>query len=254
MRFLRLYILMVLQIALGGLMAAPGHAQEIVALKGERVHEDLRDEALISGNWLVGAHFIAPKTGDAPVLLSYVPGGDGWKGQMICVRATGIDGRYSALYQYHLPADWQGGLVNLTYDSKYPEFLKTNDENTTGIAIHLGNCGAVSDVFLPVLWNARAAPAGQADGRVELLLDINAGRADSVIAAAKLIGGGSGDASADVRCDPTGENGVGFNYQCQLWLPAGAPALVQLEVTRLRYGKKSPVRVARIQFHPPVAE
>lgn len=229
-------------------LAGGGYAQEVTSLAPERVREELRADALISGNWLVGAHAVSARSAEAPRLMSYVPGGAEWQGQTICARATDKTGRYSALLEYRVPAGWQGGLIDLEYRSDHSDHLRGRDESDSGVALHRGGCDRITNVFLPVLWNAERLPGGQ-DAPVPLILNLNAGRADSLLATARTAAG----TDLPVTCARMEEEGVGFNYQCRLNVPADLAGVVQLEITRLRRGRMGKPRVAELHLFPPGA-
>ncbi|WP_417606917.1 hypothetical protein [Primorskyibacter flagellatus] len=232
--------------------ALPALADPALRLRGERVHEELRSDALINGNWLVGAHTAAPRNAEGPRLYSYIPGGADWQGQTLCARATDKEGRYSALFEYHVPVAWGGGLVDLEYETEYEAFVSASDESNNGIALHRGDCRLVTDDFLPVLWNAAETPETDGEGRMTLILNLNAGRADSLIPHAVLSpldGAAGGD--MPIRCDPTSEAGVGFNYQCRIQVPADQAGVLTVGITRLRYGKAAPPRMANIHLYTP---
>lgn len=230
----------------------PVAAQEAgpLELSGTRLHEELRSDALISGNWLVGAHMLAGRSAEAPSLHSYVPGGPFWQGQPLCARATDKEGRYSALFEYTVPETWSGGLVSLRYESDFGDHVAHIDESNSGIALHRGACQSVTDTFLPVLWNARETPQIDADGNLRLILNLNAGRADSLIPRATLTADDGVATPLPITCAATEAAGVAFNYQCEATAPGDRRGVVEIEIVRLRYGRKSPPRVAQIHLFP----
>lgn len=223
-------------------MSSSAGAEPVLRLNGEKVHEDLRKDALISGNWLVGALTVAPRSDLAPRLMGYVPGGSEWGGQTLCARATDQSGRYSALFEYDIPQGWSGGLVEFDYQTDFSEFLGAVDETNSGVALHRGDCRTVTDTFLPVHWNTQELPTKDQNNRVELVLNINAGRSDSVVATATSTAG-----DADIACLPTQTPGVGFNYQCRALVPGDRAGVLSVEISRLRYGRAS--RALSADFH-----
>lgn len=220
-------------------------AEPSLQLRGEKVHEDLRSDALISGNWLVGALTVAPRSQAAPRLLSYVPGGAAWQGATLCARTTDKSGRYSALFEYRTPDDWSGGLIEFEYQSEHPDFLSVADETNSGVALHHGDCRTVTDTFLPVLWNSVDDPKLDASRRSEVVLNINAGRADSLIAKARTATG-----ELEIVCAAADGEGVGFNHQCRIFVPSDFDDVVQVEISRLRYGRASRPLSAELHLYP----
>ncbi|WP_224825990.1 hypothetical protein [Cognatishimia sp. MH4019] len=208
------------------------------------VNDDLRADALISGNWLVGVHTRADRADDVPRLYSHVS--SEWAGKAVCVRVIGENGRYNALYPYQMPNSWEGGLVEFIYPTQHPDFVSNIDDSNSGVAVHEGDCDSISQTFVPVLWNALDSPKANADGQVELVLNINAGRADSVFGAAT-----SGDVTIEMTCDPTTARGVGFNYQCVFAVPRELSATLDVSIERLRFGRAAPPRTATIKLFPP---
>ncbi len=212
-----------------------------------QVRDELRPDALISGNWLVGVHTRAQRAQNAPQLYSYVPAD--WEGKTVCVRVTGEKGRYNALYPYEVPGVWAGGLIKFNYPTVHPDHVESIDHTNSGVALHNGDCATVSDTFTPVLWNALENPITTDRGEVELVLNINAGRADSVFGEATL-----GAKVIEMTCDPTDARGVGFNYQCVFAVPGDRAAELKVAIERLRFGRAAPPRTATIQFFPPPAQ
>lgn len=214
----------------------------------ERIDEQMRPDSLISGNWLVGIHTSAQRAPDLPKLYSYVPGN--WADEAVCVRVTGEQGRYTALYAYQMPANWKGGLAEFVYPTDHPDHVEQIDGSNSGVALHKGDCDTVSGTFVPVHWNALEQPDGADGGALELVLNVNAGRSDTVIGTAT-----PKDAQEiPMECAPTKERGVGFNYQCTFTVPGTQGAELAISLQRFRFGRASPERTATIELFPALAQ
>lgn len=229
-------------------MAATGLSAEPLARLDPLIdapNDELRPDALISGNWLVGIHTKAPRAERAPTLFSYIS--EEWAGRDVCVRVTGEEGRYNALYPYQIPESWTGGLAEFNYPTRHIDFVQGINETNSGVAVHRGTCDQISEIFVPVLWNALQAPVENERGEVELVLNINAGRADSVFGTVTI-----GSEQTEITCDPTATRGVGFNYQCAFSVPRDLSAELEISLERLRFGRAAPERRATIEvFAPP---
>ncbi len=222
------------------LSAGSTSAAEILALEPFNiVEEDLKGEALISGNWLVGVHTIGETAPVKPQLYSYVP--KGWAGRTICTRVTDQDGRYNALYEYKIPDTWKGAPIEFTYPTKFDDHIKKTDAGNSGVALHLGDCSQVSEEFLPVYWNARPAENVSGSGKLELLLNVNAGRADSVFGEITI-----GAVATPLQCMPTPNKSVAFNYQCRAALTVSNVSEAGIVLRRLRLGREAPSRQASV--------
>jgi len=238
--------------ALAVFLALPAQTEPLAKIEPlNKVDEQLRPDALISGNWLVGVHTTAQRTQNAPRLYSYVP--SGWNGHIVCVRVTDEEGRYTALYEYEMPGNWVGGLAEFNYPTAYVDHVKTIDATNSGVALHKGDCAKLSDIFVPVHWNALEDPIGPAPGQLELVLNVNAGRADSVFGVATFENA-SGVEPIDMTCAPTQKRGVGFNYTCSLAVPGDREAILSIEIKRLRFGREAPPRKAKIALFPLLAQ
>lgn len=222
------------------LSAGSTSAAEILALTPSKiVDEDLKGEALISGNWLVGVHAVGEIARVKPRLYSYVP--EEWKGRTICTRVTDQDGRYNALYEYKIPDTWEGDPIEFAYPTKFGDHIKKTDAGNSGVALHLGDCSQVSEDFLPVYWNARPIENVSDSGRLELLLNVNAGRADSVFGEITI-----GTIATPLQCMPTANKSVAFNYQCRAELTVNNVSEANIVVRRLRLGREAPSRQASV--------
>lgn len=228
-----------------GFLSFPAIAEPLARLEPllSEPSDELRPDALISGNWLVGIHLSAAPAEDVPKLYSYVS--SEWKEASVCVRVTGEEGRYNALYPYQMPDDWEGGLIEFIYPTRHPDFVQGIGAGNSGVAVHKGTCDEISEDFVPVLWNTREAPTPDEDGKVEIVLNINAGRADSVFGIAEMDG-----QEIEMVCDPTPARGVGFNYKCVFKIQGDLTSKLNVSIERLRFGRAAPPRDATIDFFP----
>ncbi len=244
MRFRSKIVIFAVVSILFGFNSIIASAEPEVTLPARVVGEENKPEAYISGNWLVGIHLRANLSKNRPSLIASLPGG--WKGHIVCARATTISGKYFAFMEYTVPRGWKGGVVRFEYPTRFSEVVKLTNIENSGVAIHKGACQADSNEFVPARWNANEIPTQDALGRQTLVLNMNVGRADEVLARALI-----GDKVLVLKCSAVpGKGRTSFNHRCWLTVPMGWSGKMPLEVIRIRSGNFSKPRHAFIHMFP----
>lgn len=218
-------------------------AEPKMTLEISQVSESYKNASLIAGNWIVGVHMSAVSSKSHPKLHGRIP--ESWKNGRICARSTDISGRYSALTEYEIGAEWDGGLAELSYSKAYQNIVTKLNENNSGVAIHKGDCSAISDRFIPAFWNVEEFPVVDQTGKVELIVNLNARRSQQVFAR------GTVDQTVyTANCSPIADGGIAFNFQCRLEIPKDTQGEMKFEVWRVRSGIVGKPRAAVILLRP----
>lgn len=215
------------------------HAEPKATLEISQVKESYKNASLISGNWIVGVHMNAVASELNPTLYSRIP--QEWRNGTVCARSTDISGRYTALTEYQLGGEWGGGLAELSYSKAYETIVSKLNENNSGVAIHRGGCGAISEQFVPAFWNAEESPIVSETGNVRLIINLNARRSQQVFAR-----GTFGRTAYTAICSPIATGGIAFNFQCILEVPQDLAGGLKFEVWQVRSGIVSKPRSAMI--------
>lgn len=218
-------------------------AEPKVTLEISQVSESYKNASLIAGNWIVGVHMNAVSSDSHPKLHGRIP--ESWKNGRICARSTDISGRYSALTEYEIGAEWNGGLAELSYSKAYESIVNKLNEDNSGVAIHKGGCSAISDQFIPAFWNAEEFPIVDQTGQVELIINLNARRSQQVFAR-----GAVGQTVYTASCAPVVDGGIAFNFQCRLEIPKDMQGEMKFEVWQVRSGIVGKPRAAIILLRP----
>lgn len=216
-------------------------AEPKATLEISQVNESYKNASLIAGNWIVGVHMNAVASELNPTLYSRIP--QEWKNGSVCARSTDISGRYTALIEYEVGAEWEGGLAELDYSKDYETIVSKLNEDNSGVAIHRGGCSAISEQFVPAFWNAEESPIVSETGNVRLIVNLNARRSQQVFAR------GTFDQTAyTASCTPISSGGIAFNFQCLLDVPKDLAGGLKFEVWQVRSGIVSKPRSAMIML------
>lgn len=205
------------------------HAEPKATLEISHVNESYKNASLISGNWIVGVHMNAVVSKLNPTLYSRIP--QEWRNGSVCARSTDISGRYTALTEYQLGPEWSGGLAELSYSKAYKAIVSELNENNSGVAIHRGGCGVISEQFVPAFWNVEQSPIVSKTGDVQLIINLNAQRSQRVFAR-----GTFGQTAYTATCSPIASGGIAFNFQCLLEVPQDLAGGLKFEVWQVRSG------------------
>jgi len=243
------------------LATSPVSADEVMRLPGIVVAEAEQDRTLISkAGWLRGLHVLGTELPELtePRIQAFMPAGA--DAPVICARITSQSGDYSAMVQFDVPEDTQGGTpALLEYDPKSALATAYTPE-TGGVAVERGPCegatpgaaGAVRDFYVS-FWNQAAEPLLDASGNATLVMHINVSRADSLTATAAL----EGLAPVAVPCaklnDPIA---LAYNFECRILLGPGLLSglnnrVITFEYQRVYRGDTSRVRRANLHLGAP---
>ena len=196
---------------------SPAGAQQLKP-EDDVFNEKVLPEAEISGAVVMGLQVRKAEAGRHDVRTRLPSDMDA---EALCLRATSLDGRYSAAATYPLPDAAPAGEVDIAYPTRHADLITRAPGDDLAIAISAGRCdgGAEGRMFLTT-WNAT-------EGDTRLL--VNSFDADAVFLYV-------GDALTPVECEPL--DGLAYDVSCRLGdTPAGA---VQLEIVRIVGGNPMP--------------
>ena len=203
-------------------VVASAQTQPENALQSTNIQEILKNAADISGAIVIGVQ-VQQIANDGPNLIGYIP--SQWAGQEICVQISSSDGRYEAMSDYQVPADWTGGHAKLDFPTAHPDLLRSVNIDEIGAMLRRSKCEDLpaNDVSF-ILWNSTE--------QMSLDVLLNSFGADDVFAYV------SNDA-VPIRCSEIESNlRTAFDRKCSI-STQGLEGLTAVEVYRLNDGKPS---------------
>ena len=207
------------------LLGSTADAQSIVFPAAGSLVEHYESAAKISGSTVVGV--VADGSGlTQPGLGARVPAS--WAGKSFCVHVVSIDGRYEASQEYAVPGNWQGGVAELAFPTRYREFLNARQPNELGARIALGTCVSLKSEtdFAAAGWNMSTGGLGA----ISLL--INSFRADETYLVL--------DDGTEVDCvEIDGPHRTAFDTKCTI-KPVPDAQSMSIELDRIKNGGYMP--------------
>lgn len=196
-----------------------------------------RGEALISApHWLRGAFFEAEPSGKSPRLLAFLPQPNSYG--VLCVEATTINGRYEATAEYDVESSKGGSVVELAYNTGFPEVWANSSAQNSGVVISTGACDEMASetetVILPSVLNGVENIKRTAAGETVLILNLHARGAQEVTGNLAYR-----DASVEVECgrlDP--DTAIEFNFTCKAMLPPDASGRAEFNFKKISRGRE----------------
>lgn len=186
--------------------------------------EELQNTARISGHVLAGVQKRAFRNDEEDIsLATYVPAA--WAGGSLCLKVVSLDGRYEAVGEYDVATSWKGGIVRLSYPTKYSDMLQQRPEDGLGLRVARGLCTQDASEATVVYWND--------PGAVPVTILVNSFQADAVYAYI-------GNDPMPVRCEPVDLDGrSAYDTRCPL-SAVDAETPLDLEIVRIVNSKPAP--------------
>ncbi len=224
----------------------PANSEPDQILEAVWIDGNVSEEAYVSGNWLVGVHFVTDDKDVAsrPSLIARLP--KEWHGKQACARVTDQAGRYFEFFQIDIPQDWNTRLTRLTYPTRFPKNALPLDHKNSGLAIHSGVCHTDGKEFIPAYWNIEDDSGGSENAPAQIILNMNIGRADEIEAAASIQ-----NDPLPLTCEPVeGTGRISFNHRCRMEIAKAQSGVIELSVTRIRSGNRAPTRNVSVLIAP----
>lgn len=249
-------------------LGMPVIAQEAEPIIGEVIFEDDPNRTLISKpGWLRGLHFLGEEidVNRRPQIVALIPDSSPQtrSAQLICARITSISGNYEAIVQFSIPPREAPGTAGgtrpmdartLSFDSKFPDALKSFTPDNSGIVVSRGVCvgdTAGETEYIATVWNNDLGAMTQPSGTAKMVLNMNIARADEIVPTARIAGNVRLDTPICEKIE--GLETLAFNYRCEVVVPVArlsGSGATNLEFTyeALYRGRTSRPRTAKIEI------
>lgn len=213
-------------------------AQE-VALAENSLNEEVKPAATISGLLVLGAIRQNGAFSDHVTMTASLP--KDWGGKDICISLISADGLYEARNTYSIDTNWDGGVTEIPYPTKYSDRLLKLEQNELAISTTMGDCEAPEvGSLMPIAWRSKDAAASSI-----ISLYANGFGADEVFV---YVGNDPSTDPVDCRIIETGVRTV-FDTVCEFDVSnVNQNQPVEIELVRISGGQMSPSEFIELEL------
>lgn len=164
-----------------------------------------------------------------------------WGGKDICISLISADGLYEARNTYTIDDDWEGGVTEIPYPTKYSDRLLELQQNELAISTRMGDCeSSTTGTLMPIAWRNKDAAASST-----ISLYANGFGADEVFI---YVGNDPSSEPVDCRIIGTGVRTV-FDTVCEFDVSSvDQDKPVEIEMVRISGGKMSPSEFIELEL------